>query len=179
LGTPTATAFKDAFHWVMNAWKNTMSFISHDTPLGALGQLAGGHVGGALHALSFGALNTGGVVEAHQESRPAKHLFTGGPAGTDTVPGWLTPGEDVLSRAGATVLNGVVGQRGLTQLNAGMNPFQGGGGLGGSQNITITPGVAEFRVDGKVLAKAVVQYTLNRAARGPASLVGGSLVTGR
>ena len=182
-------AFKSALHWVENAWKNTMSFISHDTPLGALGQLAGGHIGGALHALSFGALNTGGVVEAHQTAAappsggpslggpPAKHLYTGGPAGTDTVPGWLTPGEDVLSRAGATTLNGMIGEGGLSALNAGVNPF--GGGLGGGQNITITPGVAEFRVDGKVLAKAVVHYTLQKAARGPSSLVGGSLVTGR
>lgn len=33
-----------------------------------------------------------------------------------------------------------------------------------------------IRLDSKVLSEAVVRYSLNRAARGPSSLVGGSLI---
>jgi len=35
-----------------------------------------------------------------------------------------------------------------------------------------------FTLDGRVLAESVARYSLSRAARGPSSLVGGSLVTG-
>lgn len=61
--------------------------------------------GGLLYA-------SGGVVE------PA-YMAHGGPAGTDTVPAWLTPGEGVLNRTGMAVLD---------RLNSGMTP-SGRGGL--------------------------------------------------
>src|SRR6185437_6582421 len=50
------------------------------------------HLGGSiLHTATFGLLHSGGPVR--------RHFDTGGPVGTDTIPGWLTPGEFVLNRA--------------------------------------------------------------------------------
>lgn len=44
-------------------------------------------------------------------------------------------------------------------------------------HITIQPGRTTMNVDGREITNAVTRYTLNRAARGPSSFVGGSLVT--
>lgn len=106
--------------------------------------------------------NGGGVVP--------RHMASGGPIGTDTVPAWLTPGEGVLSRQGMAAIGG---ENGLSAINAGMP-----GGFGG--NITITPqaSMVALRDGGREFANLVVRYTLNRAARGPGAYVGGSLVTG-
>jgi hypothetical protein len=54
-------------------------------------RLRGAQTGGLL----FGA---GGYVEP-------TYLARGGPAGTDTIPAWLTPGEGVLSRTGMSALD--------------------------------------------------------------------------
>ncbi len=71
------------------------------------------------------------------------------------------PGQDVMSRAaaqntggGATVLDQATGQ-----------------------TVHINPSPANFYVDGRLLARSMVQYTLRSAARGPHSQVGGSLAT--
>lgn len=160
----------NALRWVENRFKSVFRTIEHDTPLGIFGQLAGGHVGGALHAASFGLFNQGGEVVQHHE---VKHLYTGGPAGTDTVPAYLTAGEGVLTRAGMSMIGG---EQGLSRINAGF-----AGGIGGrGQGITLEPGTVNtvIQIDGKTIAKAVTQYTLKKAARGPSSLVGGGLVTG-
>jgi hypothetical protein len=42
----------------------------------------------------------------------------------------------------------------------------------------IEPQPIVIKIDDREIANAVVRYTLNRAASGPSSLVGGSLVTG-
>jgi len=127
---------------------------------GAVGHFIGGALGDVSHF--FGGLFAGGGVVP-------KHLAVGGPSGTDTIPAWLTPGEGVVSRQGMMAL----GEDGLALLNGG---WAAGGG--GGQRITIQPGVVQIRLDSRVLTEAVVQYTLNQAARGPTSLIGGSLVTG-
>jgi hypothetical protein len=43
------------------------------------------------------------------------------------------------------------------------------------QPVHIDPGHMTLRVDGRELASTVVNYTLQQAARGPSSLIGGSL----
>jgi len=48
----------------------------------------------------------------------------------------------------------------------------------GHGGIHITPSPVVINLDGRQLARGVIRYTLNRAARGPSSLVGGSLATG-
>lgn len=45
-------------------------------------------------------------------------------------------------------------------------------------HVNITPSAANFHVDGREIANATIRYALNRAARGPSNMVGGSLVTG-
>jgi hypothetical protein len=115
----------------------------------------GGHKGGLLHG--FGLFHSGGVVP--------RYFAGGGPVGGDTVPGWLTPGEGVVTTGG---------MRGLGA--AGLHALNNGQGFGG--HITIVPGTVVLRLDNRTLARANVEYTLQRAARGPSSLVGGSLATG-
>lgn len=88
--------------------------------------------------------------------------------GPDTVPAMLSVGEGVLNR---TAMSGL-GVGGLNALN-------GGGDTGGILNdFTIQPAPVYVMLDGRVLAKGVLQQTLRKAARGPSSLVGGALVTG-
>jgi hypothetical protein len=189
LGRIVGGVFKDigkfaveASRWIITAFKNAFNYIIKNNPISGIINAAknvmGGHFGAAagslLHGATFGLLNQGGSVGSHA---PSKHLYTGGPAGTDTVEGWLTPGEDVISRAGASVLNGAIGQSGLSALNAGQNPFAGNGMGGG--NMTITPGTTVIQLDSRTIATAVTQYALRKAARGPSSLVGGSLATGK
>jgi hypothetical protein len=82
----------------------------------------------------------------------------------DTVPAMLAPGEGVLTRAAMAGL----GVGGLAALNS-------GAGLG---NLTITPSPVYINMDGRMVARGVIQYVVGRAARGPSSLVGGSLATG-
>jgi hypothetical protein len=125
----------------------------------AIAGLPGKVFGGVTHFLG-GLFSRGGPV-TH-----ARYFASGGPSGSDTVPAWLTPGEGVLNKAAMSR----IGAGGLNALNAGQ-------GIGGG-DITIEPGVAVFKLDGRVLAQAVVNYTLRRGARGPSSLVGGSLATG-
>lgn len=105
-----------------------------------------------------------------------------GPSGSDTVPAWLTPGEYVMSKAVASR----IGAPALGQLDAGNLPGfaetlarqYGIGGAGGMGGLQIMPGNVTIKLDARTIAQAVVDYTLRRAARGPSSLVGGSLVTG-
>lgn len=162
-------AFNDIKHiggsvldWIINKFHTITHLV------GSVGHFFGG-IGHSVGNF-FGGLYTGGTVIA---SHPAKHLYSGGPAGTDTVQGWLTPGEDVISRAGASTLNSLIGQAGLSTLNAGGNPFKNALG-----NIQINASPVTLTLNERVLAEGVVRYTLRRAARGPSSLVGGSLVTG-
>lgn len=46
-----------------------------------------------------------------------------------------------------------------------------------AEHITIQPGRTSVNIDGREITNAVTRYALNRAARGPSSFVGGSLVT--
>jgi TP901 family phage tail tape measure protein len=116
-------------------------------------------VGGVLHTATFGLLHTGGVVKP-------KYFAAGGPSGTDTIPGWLTPGEGVLTRAG---MASVGGESGLYALNH-------GGGLG---NITIVPETQVIlKTSDREIGQAALRWTLRRAARGSSTLTGGSLMTG-
>lgn len=108
------------------------------------------------HAPIIGGLSS--ILGFNQGGVVPKYMAAGGPMGSDTQPAWLTPGEGVLS---------LRGMQALGDLNA------GGGGMGG--DITIRVPVS---LDSRVLTEAVARYSLNRAARGPTSFVGGSLVTG-
>lgn len=102
-----------------------------------------------------------------------RHYATGGLVdssdilGTDDQPALLRLGEGVLN---TTAMNNI-GVGGLNALNAGQ-------AMPSQAPIHIEPSPAYFYVDGRQLARAVLQYTLGRAARGPTSLVGGALVTG-
>jgi hypothetical protein len=150
-------AIVSAANWV--ASKVTGAF---HTIIGLPGKILGGlgHAAGSLlNTVSFGLLHAGGPVRART------HFDTGGPVGTDTVPGWLTPGEYVLNRA----TTARVGLPSLNMLNQ-------GGQLGG--NITIVPGTTFVQINGRTIAEAATQYTLTRAARGPSSLSGGAMMTG-
>lgn len=164
LAWPFVTAYKiirgifnwiiGAVHWVAN--KVTGAFHAITGVFSGIAHFAGS----ALNTATFGLLHSGGPV------RRRTHFDSGGPVGTDTIPGWLSPGEYVLNRAAAAR----VGLPALNALNAGM-PFGGG-------DIQITPGAVYVQVQGRTIAEAVVQYTLQRAARGPSSLVGGAMLTG-
>ena len=85
--------------------------------------------------------------------------------GQDTVPGWMTPGEGVVNTRGM----GMLGAGGLGMINSGQ-------GVERPQIIQLhhTTRLAS----GRVLAREVTEYMLQRGARGPSSLVGGSLSTG-
>jgi hypothetical protein len=124
-------------------------------------------IGGVGHFLShpFG-LSTGGVVP--------KYLAAGGPIGSDVVPTWLTPGEGVLNTRAMSLIGGEVG---LNMANSGNVGGMNNMGLGGG-NITITPGQTIVKIGDREVAAAVTRYVLNRAARGPSSLSGGSLAIG-
>lgn len=93
------------------------------------------------------------------------HRAMGGPIGTDTVPLWATPGEGVVSPQGMARIGG---EQGLAAINT-------GAGYGGQQPLVIHSPVY---LDGRKITDAVTRVVLNRAARGPTSLVGGSLVSG-
>jgi hypothetical protein len=130
---------------------------------GALGGVAGGIAGagsGLITSFLAPRHHSGGVVQ-----RPPRYFAGGGPVGGDTVPGWLTPGEGIVTTQGM----GQLGPGGLSMLN-------GGGGMG--QHITIQPGNTIVKLEARVIARAVTEYMLQRGARGPSSLVGGSLSTG-
>lgn len=64
---------------------------------------------------------------------PQGHFADGGPSGTDTVPAWLTPGEDVLSTDDVSAMGGVGAveqfRNALHRSTGGMVPqyFDGGG----------------------------------------------------
>ena len=83
--------------------------------------------------------------------------------------GTFDPGECVLNAA-------VAQQIGAPRANA---PNAGKlGALVGTQNITVTPMPTELKRDSRTLACGVTRSTIERAARGPSSHVGGALVTG-
>ena len=138
--------------------------IKHIKTIENIGSAIGHFVGGIFSGGH--AQNRGSKFSTRAQYRAGGGVV-GGPAGTDTVPTWLTPGEGVLSRQAMNM----IGERGLNMLNAGQSPFGGG-------QVTITPGVVNIQIDSKTIARAVVQYTLSKAARGPTSFSGGGLVTG-
>ncbi len=154
--------------------------------VGAVAGGAGGAGAGGLSAVIFGP---GGVLGGKSSKIPRGgsgrgHLPTsgaqgglvtsggiqrfqyGGPVGMDNVPAWLSQGEGVLNR---TAMSGI-GAQGLGMLNSGM--IMPGGQ---AEPIEIT---VNSILDGRLVAKAVLRATLNKAARGSSSLVGGALTTG-
>jgi len=154
------------YHALTTAFTDAWNFIKVHTPLGGL--IAGGidllhgNVGGAassaLRGLTFGALSAGGPVKAH-------YYDMGGPVGTDTVPGWLSPGEGVVNAQGMAAL----GAGGLSAVNSGQAPLSG--------TIRVQQPYV-VKLDTRVLTQSVIQQILNLGARGPSTLTGGSLVTG-
>lgn len=148
-----AHAIVQAFDWVKQKVGSVFHFLGHNPITDAIG-LSGS--GGLLHG--FGLLHTGGVVKP-------KYLAMGGPSGTDTIPGWLTPGEGVLNRR--AMAN--VGIAGLQRLND-------GGGMGG--DITITPSVAVLKLNDREVGQASIRWFATRSARGSSSLTGGAMLTG-
>ena len=157
--------FKELVKGVDWAWaemKRMWSWIGHN-PLTNLLGLSG--KGSLLHG--FGLLSSGGGVVP-------RHLATGGspfsaptgfgPSGTDTIPAYLSPGEVVLSNA---MVQNITNNGGL-----------GGGGRQQPIQVNIAPAPITLRMDSRTVAQGVVQYTLERGARGPGSLVGGALTTG-
>jgi TP901 family phage tail tape measure protein len=145
-----AHAVGRVFSKVFGTIGHVMSGIAH-APSSLLGGLA--------HSLSFGALSAGGPVKA-------KYMWDGGPVGSDTVPGWLTPGEYVLNRSAVSH----VGMPALNALNSGM-------GMGGGGNITITPAPVNLYLDSRLLWKGLMHYASSRQARGT-GVVGGGMLTG-
>lgn len=160
VGHALGKVFTDIGNIIMWPFKKAFAFIKAGLNWlkGIPGTIAHG-AGSLLHSATFGLLHTGGPVRTHFDA--------GGPVGTDTVPGWLTPGEFVLNRATTSR----IGMPALNRLNE-------GGSMGGGENITIVPGQTIIQVDGRTLANAVVRYTLQRSARGPTSLTGGGLLVG-
>lgn len=156
-----AHAIASIFSGIYNAitWPFRKAFQFIKAGLHGITSLPGSIARGALHAASFGLLHNGGPVKR-------RHFDTGGPVGTDTVPGWLTPGEYVLNRATTSR----VGLPTLNRLNS-------GGEMGG-QNISISATPVILNMDGRRVGQAVLRWSLNRAARGPTSLSGGGLMTG-
>jgi hypothetical protein len=47
-----------------------------------------------------------------------------------------------------------------------------------SNHLSVTPGKTVVKIGSRDVAEAVTQYTLEKAARGPSNLTGGSLITG-
>jgi TP901 family phage tail tape measure protein len=121
------------------------------------GSIAHG-AGSILNTATFGLLHSGGPVRTHYD--------TGGPVGSDTIPGWLTPGEFVLNKA----TTARIGMPALQRMND-------GGGMGG-QNFTITPSTVIVEMDGRKVGQGILRWALNKQARGPTSLSGGGLMTG-
>ncbi len=158
---------KKIFNWIVGAarWVTTQvksAFRDIADPVKAITD-ALGITGGPSTVKSHGR-----TAHALARGGPVRYMAPGGPLGTDTVPAWLTPGEFIVNRMAA--------QRNapaLAAINAGASP-----GAAGAGNWTIQPGQVIVKVGERVLAEAVVRYTLRRAARGPSSLVGGSLTTG-
>ena len=155
------------YHALTSAFTSAWNFIKVHTPLGGL--IAGGidllhgNIGGAassaLRGATFGLLSSGGVVKPH-------YYDMGGPVGTDTVPGWLSPGEGVVNAQGMAAL----GAGGLSARE-----------LGAGAAVRHDPRAAALREsssDTRVLTQSVIQQILNLGARGPSTLTGGSLVTG-
>lgn len=136
--------------------------------LDALNQIPGGPPGALRHSLHHSGHPRLGRQHGGYIGHGMRSYFQDGGIYPDTVPAWLSPGEGVLNRAAMAG----IGTSGLSWMNAGF-PAGGGGG-----HITIQPSPAYFTVDGRVLARAVVRYTLIRGAFGPSSLVGGALATG-
>lgn len=82
---------------------------------------------------------TGGILFAAGGVVEPVYRAGGGPAGTDTVPAWLTPGEGVLSRTGMSALD---------RLNGGGTVGRGGVGLTLEKGaITIDARGAQFTDD--------------------------------
>lgn len=108
------------------------------------------------HALgAIGSLfNQGGVVQYRAEGGPMM------PMGSDTVPAMLTPGEGVLSVQGMDM---------LSRLNSGMAPVFGGGG-----QFNINASDVTMRLDNDVLGRAFLRWIINKGARGPSTIIGGS-----
>jgi hypothetical protein len=142
--------FRKAFDWIKGALHTV------ESPFGSLGHT----ISTVLHPLG---LAHGGVV---------RYMQAGGPIWPDTVPAWLKPGEGVVTAQG---MGNIGGAAGLQAIETG-----GLGGLGGNQRFTISPSmqIAPVNLDGKNLLNIVVKYALLNAARGPSSLIGGSLTTG-
>ena len=113
--------------------------------------------GSVLHTLSFGALSTGGPVKP-------RYLAMGGPSGTDTVPGWLTPGEFVLNRAATSR----IGMPALEAMNR-------GGSL--ESEVRIAPAPVTINLDSRTIWRGLMQFAASRQARGT-GLVGGGMMTG-
>lgn len=134
------------------------------TAVGALvGALAGGGAGAIMSLFGGGAHRgaRGGLVTHHG----ILHMAAGGgPIGSDNVPAWLSAGEGVVNRVGMAGL----GAGGLSAIN--------NGGMG--NQLQIQPAPVLVYLDGRLIARSVLQQTLRKAARGPSTLVGGQLTTG-
>lgn len=174
------TAAVAAWNWIKSAASDTWRFLEkigtdiYDALIKPYVR-AFDFIKGVFRGISSDARSVLGFVEhpfgLSSGGAVPKHLASGGPSGTDTVPAFLSPGEGVVSTAGMDRIGGV---QGLNAINMG---FGGAGALGG---VTIRPNatVGNVRIDGRTLLQLVVKYTLLDAARGPSNMVGGSIVTG-
>lgn len=157
-----ATAVGHVFGKVADAiiWPFKQAFAFIKRGVHSITSIPGNFAHGAssfLRSASFGLLHTGGPVRTHFD--------TGGPVGTDTIPGWLTPGEFVLNRA----TTARVGVPALSRLNDGAS-------LGGG-DVQITPQPMSIYLDSRLIWRGLMQYRSSRAARGTAP-VGGGMMTG-
>jgi len=156
-------------------------FIGKATGLNYAGPLINSLLSGNLGGAGNAALHIGASIPSPLSAASAIYnLFghTGGsvtPKGirgyasgglVDNVPAMLQVGEGVLNRTAMSM----IGVNGLNSLNSGNLAA-----LFNGMTISSTP--IYITLDGRVLARAVVQQTLRKAARGPSSLVGGALVT--
>lgn len=137
-----------------------------------------GFFGGIGHALGIGGTASGSV--------PAKGTMTYAQEVTQLekqgTPSYLaTALANKMQAAGQ--FSAVAGTTSLnTAVNGGIGGVRGVAGLGAGTDqgpqINIHPHDVVLNLDGRQLARGVVRYTVERAARGPSGLIGGSLVTG-
>lgn len=162
-----------AAKWGFNEIKSLMrdlgftgnGVMSYLNPLGL-----GRHIIGGIGSL----FNQGGVVPEYRAAggsvtptsvMPEYRAYGGPmlPMGTDTIPAMLSPGEGVVSAQGMDFLNAI---------NTGQMPT---GRMGDGFTIN-ADGRLILRTTDRDLGEATLRWIISRAARGPSSLIGGSLV---
>lgn len=169
------TAAQDAVHFITHifdsVWHGIVTgakWVAKEVKsvLGTLG-FTGNGIASYINPFGLAGHLFGALGFAHGGVVP-RYFAAGGPTGTDTVPAWLTPDEGVVTTDG---MDSIGGPAGLAAINA---------GRGLAPNVTISPNPQAFvlRTSDREIGEGTLRWVLNKAARGPSTLVGGSLVIG-